>query len=303
MMMDYTNQFYLAVAVGLAVGLAGLMNVFTLRLRWPGRLGLTVVVAALPIAGLALLLPDPRLIVSAVGVVVSLLLIVGVAGSKPVVAVAARPAVRWTGLAALGSGVWYERALDADAEEKVRELELAESQPLLDVVATAAVTDRGHPVETKRPTAARPAGETATLDEARLRTHHLLLSVIRLAPADDVSNCHGWVFTGGKYWVGGKQVDPILTENGYSHVLAPAAGDLIVYRDSDGNVTHSAVVRATPAGLAPLVESKWGCLGVFLHPVDKSPYGTDFTCYRSPRVGHLLAGLTTPAGPAKVLLP
>jgi hypothetical protein len=309
MMIDYTIQFYFAVAAGLAIGLAGLVNVLAPRLLWPGRLGLTAVAAGLPIAGLALLQNDSRLTLSAVGVVTGLLLVVGVAGSKPIVAIAARPAVRWAGLAVvglavvLGSGVWYERALDADAEDKIHEMELAESQPPLEVVATAAVTDHGHAVEVKRATATRPPDGTATLDESRLRTRNLLLSAIRLAPADDVSNCHGWVFTGGRYWVTGKQVDPIIAENGYYHVLAPAVGDLVVYRDPAGNVTHSAIVLALPDGLAPLVESKWGCLGVFLHPVDKSPYGMDFTFYRSPRIGHLLAGLATPATPGKVLLP
>jgi hypothetical protein len=36
-------------------------------------------------------------------------------------------------------------------------------------------------------------------------------------------------------------------------------------------------------------------MGVFLHPADKCIYGNDYTFYRSPRSGHLLAGLGGPA--------
>ena len=309
MLPDYTIQFYVAVTVGLAVGLAGLVNVLAPRLRWYGRVGLTVVAAALPVAGLAFMQGNGRATVAAAGGAAALILAVAAVGSKPVLAMVSRPAFRWAGLAVvglvavIGSGVWYERALEADSDEKLDEVASSELPPPLELAGTAAMTDRGRAVELKRATAARAANETAGLDESRLRARNLLLTAIRLAPADDVSNCHGWVFTGGKYWVGGKQVDPILEENGYYHVLTPAVGDLVVYREPDGTVSHSAVVRATPVGLPPLVESKWGCLGVFLHPVDKSPYGTDFTCYHSLRPGHLLAGLSTPAATGKVVLP
>jgi hypothetical protein len=47
-------------------------------------------------------------------------------------------------------------------------------------------------------------------------------------------------------------------------------------------------------GQPVLVESKWGNLGVFLHPADKTPYGTEFTFYRSARSGHLLVGVGGP---------
>src|SRR5262249_33273989 len=105
------------------------------------------------------------------------------------------------------------------------------------------------------------------------------------------SNCHGWVFAAGRYWVPGNAVEAILRDNGYAEVTAPRPGDLAVYRGSDGGVSHTAGVRDVSDGMPVLVEGKWGALGVFLHPADKSPYGTDVRFYRSPRHGHTLAGI------------
>jgi hypothetical protein len=62
-----------------------------------------------------------------------------------------------------------------------------------------------------------------------------------------------------------------------------------------GEITHTAVVRYITPGQPVLVEGKWGNLSVFLHPVEKSTYGTEYVYYRSGRVGHLLNGLGGPA--------
>ena len=76
-------------------------------------------------------------------------------------------------------------------------------------------------------------------------------------------------------------MDLILNENGYTKQKAPRAGDLVIYRSS-GAVTHTAVVQYVSGNQPVLVSGKWGPLGVFLHPIDKSPYGTDYAFYRSP---------------------
>jgi hypothetical protein len=65
---------------------------------------------------------------------------------------------------------------------------------------------------------------------------------------------------------------------------------LVVYRQNN-TIAHTAVVRFLSEGQPILVESKWGSLGLFLHPIEKSAYGTEFTFHRSPRAGHLLVGL------------
>ena len=68
----------------------------------------------------------------------------------------------------------------------------------------------------------------------------------------------------------------------------------MIYRN-DAGVTHTAVVRYVTPGMPVLVEGKWAWMGVFLHPVDRSCYGTNFAYYRSGRPGHVLAGLDAPA--------
>ena len=156
---------------------------------------------------------------------------------------------------------------------------------------TPAVTDRGTPI------ALATAVDPLTPAEAqRQETSCGVLSaraaaLIRRGPAADESNCHGWVFAGGRYNLPGREVPTILAENGYTEVGVPAAGDVCVYRGSGGDVTHSAVVAAVLHDGTVLVEGKWGRMGVFLHTADASAYGTDYTFYHSPRGTHLLRGL------------
>ena len=52
-----------------------------------------------------------------------------------------------------------------------------------------------------------------------------------------------------------------------------------------------------------MVEGKWGAMGTFLHPADKSIYGAEYAFYRSARGGHLLAGIGGPAGTGEVRPP
>ena len=127
------------------------------------------------------------------------------------------------------------------------------------------------------------------VEERFLQNSQLSYQVMRQGGADDHSNCHGWVFTGGRYLLSGDDVDLILKENKYLEQHEPRPGDLVVYRSS-GVVLHTAIVQYVTEGQPVLVQGKWGNLGVYLHPVEKSPYGSEFTYYRSIRTGHLLAG-------------
>jgi hypothetical protein len=159
-------------------------------------------------------------------------------------------------------------------------------------------TDRGAPVtvyDVKHETA--PTDEVS--EEFLARSHDLALRLIRTAPPDRGTNCHGWLFTGGRYLVRGSEVERILADNGYQPVKEPRAGDVVVYRSNHGaSIIHSAVVRSVTEDGLILLESKWTSLGRYLHrPED---YGTDadWTYYRSPRAGHLLRGIDadSPAG-------
>jgi hypothetical protein len=127
------------------------------------------------------------------------------------------------------------------------------------------------------------------VQENLLSRPELYAKVITLEAGGGNCNCHGWIFSGGRYWISGETVEVILADNGYQKTAAPRLGDLAIYRDLGGVITHTGVVRAMmPDGLV-LVESKWGNLGTFLHPVDVHPYdGSTCAYHRSSRGGHRL---------------
>lgn len=152
---------------------------------------------------------------------------------------------------------------------------------------TVAVTDEGHAVPLYH--CPEPAGTNNNSAEPETTiSPELQALVIAVAPPSDQTNCHGWVFTGGKFVIRGFAVDSILADNGYWEVDAPSAGDLIVYRDGDGVPTHTGIVKATGGDGFVLIESKWGFDGLFLHEPQNQCYAQEFAYYRSPRSGHLL---------------
>jgi hypothetical protein len=153
-----------------------------------------------------------------------------------------------------------------------------------------ASTDRGTtvPVFDVADHETRPADQAA---EARLiESHDLTLRVIQVSGPDRASNCHGWVYTGGRYHIDGGDVYSILSDNGYEAVSDPRAGDLVIYRDH-GVIMHSAVVRTITDRGQVILQSKWSYMGCFLHAPQDYPLADSWTFYRSPRAGHLLSGL------------
>lgn len=55
-------------------------------------------------------------------------------------------------------------------------------------------------------------------------------------------DCHGLTFTNGTFWINNEQVEKILTDDGYVQVDIPRENDILIQRDSDGNIFHSATV-------------------------------------------------------------
>jgi len=111
-------------------------------------------------------------------------------------------------------------------------------------------------------------------------------TIISRQAADKEANCHGWVFTGGKFLVRGESVERILDDNGYRIVREPAAGDVIIYRSLAGNILHTALVQAVLNDGTVLAESKWGIDQRFIHLPEHQPYSNDFTYYRTHRRDH-----------------
>lgn len=116
----------------------------------------------------------------------------------------------------------------------------------------------------------------------------LMARLITVAPPNEKTNCHGWVFAGGQFVIQGRMVDFILSDNGYENVGQPLEGDVILYRDSNGVPAHTGIVKATGNDGFVLIESKWGFDGQYLHQPQDQGYSKTFEYFRSPRPGHTL---------------
>lgn len=197
------------------------------------------------------------------------------------------------GVALIGYGMYrFDRDLDQTLDNDNSFLEQAVWKPnLRPAVGTVAFTDKGLPVSLQTTDEIRTSAEMAEMEDAVLDQITNDRSLIRICGPDDRTNCHGWVFTGGRSWLPTDNVESILADNGYRPVSSPSVGDLAIFREPNSKaITHTAIVRIV-TGETPIVESKWGWMGVFLHAVDQSCYGTCFTYYHSERNGHILVGL------------
>ncbi len=190
-----------------------------------------------------------------------------------------------------GSLTHFESEEEAVIDRDLSCLLMVPSKPPLHVSQQdVALTDTDHPIEMKTPDEARSQSMIDGIEKQALVGMGIAEHDIRLHPASDMSNCHGWVFTGGRYWLSPEDVEQVLNENGYQAVSDPRAGDVVIYRQ--GNViSHTAVVHSNLQAGSTLVEGKWGWMGVFVHRIDESPYGKVHEFYRSTRHGHMLRGL------------
>ena len=218
-----------------------------------------------------------------------------------------KPFVAWAILAAFGLMLTFGLHLVPSADDATNFELGALGQQIIDdstlkVVATLqGVTDRGRPVPLYAPQIT-PLTERQLLElEAPVvEISHVKNQLIRLGPPDTSFNCHGWLFLGGQYWIRGQHVSMILEDNGYQSVSTPHVGDLAIFRDHLGNVTHCAVVRGFATGDTPVLEGKWGWGSRFLHAPHAQIYGHSCSYFRTERPeGHRLRLLIdTPEAPS-----
>lgn len=308
---DHFDRFFTFAATGFALLLAGGLN---LALgRQGGRVWLrllaTVVVCSAVVGGL-FTFARPEVVTRTAGVMFGVLAVAALVGSgwlsqqvAALVSFFRQPTPRWGlvtfgGLLALvGSGLAFDRADQASIDQQMHDLELTMGRPPSQSTDRGqATTDRGTLIVLSEPVSPRAEDELLGAEHKTLREGRFNEQIIRRAGPTDYSNCHGWVFTGGKFLLSPDAVEAIVKENGYRETHEPQAGDLVVYRQN-GTVAHTAIVRYVTEGQPVLVEGKWGSMGVFLHPADKSPYGSEYTFYRSGRNSHLLVGLGGSPGP------
>lgn len=174
---------------------------------------------------------------------------------------------------------------DAAGSLNLRPLE-SDSHP-----AGQATTDKGRPIQLLHKSMAQEEQVVLREREAKCLQNRAC-NLIRIAAPDETSNCHGWTFTEGAFWVPKEEIEKILEDNGYCPVSTPTENDIIVYYDGGGEISHSGLVRAAPDQGPVLIESKWGGLGRYIHQPSDTPYGIHFAYFHSERTHHnLLQGM------------
>jgi hypothetical protein len=192
----------------------------------------------------------------------------------------------------------FDQALAADMHLTDVSLDLAARAALESAPSRVARTDTGHPVPLHLTSGIASEENTLDAEREQVRGFKLEMKLIQTGPADPTCNCHGWVFAAGRYWVRGAFVERILRDNGYKTIDQTRPGDVAIFRDATGQVTHSALVRSVSEDGLVLVESKWGRLGRFVHTADDHIYrGHTATYYRTARGGHQLEGVQSDALP------
>lgn len=147
-------------------------------------------------------------------------------------------------------------------------------------------TDKGNHIELYHFDADNSMAEYITHTDERYLGFRT--SIIQRDEVDISANCHGWVFTGGRFLLKGEGVQQILDDNGYEVVEKPTAGDIVIYRNALGSILHTGLVQGVLKDETILVESKWGIDQRFLHLPEQQPYSSIFEFYRSNRGGHLI---------------
>ncbi len=214
-----------------------------------------------------------------------------------------RRGVGWTALAAAGLLICVAVTLVASppgattVELGLLGPQLVDESNLTVVSTLQAVTDRGRPVPLFA--ASLPPyteKQLVEMESPSVDMSHLAKQLIRVGPPDTSYNCHGWLFLGGQYWVRGEHVSWILEDNGYQSIAAPRVGDIAIFRNQAGDISHCALVRGFAAGDVPILESKWGWGSRFLHQPHSQIYSLSCTYYHTERPdGHRLRLLISPS--------
>lgn len=99
-------------------------------------------------------------------------------------------------------------------------------------------------------------------------------------------NCHGLTFGSRRTCIDeATSISRILDDDGYKlvDIAGVMPGDIVLYYDHDGTVSHSGIVVMVPDSLPRFVKvvSKWGVVGAeYVHWVHRTPYGLDYKFYR-----------------------
>ncbi|MEW5844395.1 MAG: hypothetical protein AB1775_14140 [Bacteroidota bacterium] len=111
-------------------------------------------------------------------------------------------------------------------------------------------------------------------------------TIIRTKPSP-VYNCHGLTFASRRTRIEKcSNINKILCDDSYIEVTdikEVLPGDIVVYYSSTGDPNHSGIVVENNCNsIIPLICSKWGSAGEFIHSLRDCPriYGPNFKFYR-----------------------
>jgi len=98
----------------------------------------------------------------------------------------------------------------------------------------------------------------------------------RVRSLSSVYNCMGMVFASRRTWIDPEHLYMILEDDDYRRVLHEGElvrGDLVIYRDEEGHVTHVGLVAEVRTNLREarwevIVLSQWGEVGEYFHHID-----------------------------------
>lgn len=191
-------------------------------------------------------------------------------------------------LIVVGMALWFGSRTELPTEFPVTDEPLDSMNLMEEATEYLAVTDAGTQIPLYHIDLRTRDEETRQYVAAAVDWTPDSSHVIPRASASIHANCHGWVFTGGRFLVRGENVDQILRDNGYTVQGDPQPGDIIVYRSEYGEVLHTGIVSGILLDGTCIIESKWGITGRYLHQAEDQPYGLNYAFYRSERSGHLV---------------
>ena len=108
---------------------------------------------------------------------------------------------------------------------------------------------------------------------------------IQRTPLSPTYNCHGLTFANRRTRIENTaEIHKIVDDDQYHEVPLPNVlpGDVAIYYAEDGDANHSGLVVDVPDTLGPIICSKWGAAGEYVHALRDCPkmYGPVIKFYR-----------------------
>jgi hypothetical protein len=107
--------------------------------------------------------------------------------------------------------------------------------------------------------------------------------IVKRVNKNNTYNCHGLVFASRRTNIDDPdEVKKIINEDNYQIIDKKSVlpGDIIIYK-KEGDSEHSGIVVGKPEEpfYIPLILSKWGQMGEYIHMANNCPYDFSNVCY------------------------